>query len=321
MEKFSHIISSEDQEKDSIVYTYEPKIFPIQITKSSNDFLRSQQLKSSDFKISDLVAEQTGIAEKQRQKIESEVEAQTLEKLKDIQEKAYQEAYELGLIEGTEKAFKENQQALARKVEDIDVIIGTMQDLVTQVHAESEAEIMRLIHAIASKIAMFEIKSSPEALVEIIEQLFLELKSDQRVVIKLSEDDALFIGTLREKNDQSVEFMKNVKIEVDEELDNGGCILESNFGAIDASIPQRVERVWSAIEERLPRINEHRVEAALAEETASEVVPFVEPGSHEETVEQLQATIDEINSRLESSEDGKDEDGESDDADKKVGNE
>ena len=85
MEKFSHIISSEDQEKDSIVYTYEPKIFPIQITKSSNDFLRSQQLKSSDFKISDLVAEQTGIAEKQRQKIESEVEAQTLEKLKDIQ--------------------------------------------------------------------------------------------------------------------------------------------------------------------------------------------------------------------------------------------
>ncbi len=285
MEKFSSIIRAEDEQNNTIVFKYEPKNFPVEFTKSSSDFMRSQEGESSDFKISDLVAEQTGIAEKQRKKVEEQVEEETLHKLKSIQESAYKEAFDLGLIEGTEKAFKENQERFRQKLEEIDSIIEKMQEMTVEVFAEKEAEILKLIHNIASKIALFEIKTNPEELIDIIEQLFLELKSDQRVIIKVSEDDALFISTLRERNDQSVDFMKNAKVEVDESIQPGGCILESNYGAIDATIDQRVERVWKAIEERLPRISEQRVEMA------AEVVPFVESDDVVESVEDVEKEL------------------------------
>ncbi len=61
--------------------------------------------KGSDFRMNDAVRVQTGIDEVERINEEGKVEVAALEKLKEIQEDAYQEAYKLGLEEGHKKGF------------------------------------------------------------------------------------------------------------------------------------------------------------------------------------------------------------------------
>ncbi|MCB0357040.1 MAG: hypothetical protein KDD40_08540, partial [Bdellovibrionales bacterium] len=47
-------------------------------------------------------------------------------------------------------------------------------------------------------------------------------------------------------------------------MSNGGCILETNYGAIDARIEERLEKVWKAIEDKMPRINEEHIEQSMS---------------------------------------------------------
>ncbi|MCB0385767.1 MAG: hypothetical protein KDD43_10270 [Bdellovibrionales bacterium] len=37
-------------------------------------------------------------------------------------------------------------------------------------------------------------------------------------------------------------------------MQSGGCQVETNYGVIDATLEQRVERVLSAVREKMPRI-------------------------------------------------------------------
>lgn len=258
-----------------VVVEYVPKKFPIEMTDSANDFESSQGVGSSDFEINNLLAEITGIADKRRFDVEERIEALTLEKLKSVEEKAYNEAYDLGLIEGSEKAFSEKTAEIERRIDDLELLKSNMVNITTNLIAERETGIIKFLTELASKIAMFEVTIHQEKMIGLIEQMLEEMQGDERVLIKVAPSDAEFLRQAKQKLAREDQVLANIKIEEDPDLFPGGCIMESNHGAIDASIKMRVSRAWKAVKERLPRIKEDRIELKEAEpenfEASSEV--------------------------------------------------
>ena len=57
---------------------------------------------------------------------------------------------------------------------------------------------------------------------------------------------------LKKRSDVKFDFLENSKLDVDESISQGGCRMSSNYGQIDATVEQRVEKVWSVINENLP---------------------------------------------------------------------
>jgi hypothetical protein len=49
------------------------------------------------------------------------------------------------------------------------------------------------------------------------------------------------------------EIFKTVKLQSSDKLQSGGCIIETEFGAIDASVPERIERAMIAVKARAPK--------------------------------------------------------------------
>ena len=98
--------------KRDIIFDFKPKVFPLIATQEAHDFISSQKQGSSDFKIADMVAEQAGIANLQKQGLENKIEELVLEKLKDVQEGAYKSAYDLGLEEGKKEAYLQNEKII-----------------------------------------------------------------------------------------------------------------------------------------------------------------------------------------------------------------
>ena len=96
---------------DKASYEYKPRELNLNSSTIAKTFVSEDAFVSKDFKISDLVAQQAGITQLADDAQRDKINALVLEQLKDVQEKAYKEGYELGLVEGTEKAFQDSRGA------------------------------------------------------------------------------------------------------------------------------------------------------------------------------------------------------------------
>lgn len=260
----------DQQEAKEVVFDYVPKQFPLTIGGAASGFVSSQEEKSTDFKISELVAEQSGIAELNRRQVEVRVEAEALEKLKGVEEKAYSEAYELGLIEGTEKAFNDYKKELDVRISKLDSLLEAFEIIKVKLVETSEQEILKLLNLMASKIAMDHVEVHKELIINIIKKVIEASQTDEDVVIKVSPEDNMFIESAREKLGKKSDFLKRVKLESDEEIKSGGCILETQYGAIDATLEQRLAKVWEAIEAKMPRVTDEPQEIIKQSQDGSE---------------------------------------------------
>ena len=77
--KYSSIVKAGD-DSDKIIFDYVPKIFSLEATQQAKDYSHNLELVSSDFKISDLVSEQVGISQLQRNRIDEKIQQETLKK-------------------------------------------------------------------------------------------------------------------------------------------------------------------------------------------------------------------------------------------------
>lgn len=263
-------------EAHNVVFDYRPKEISALTGASAEDFVRDTTANHSDFKINDLIAERAGIAKINRKQIEDRVEEEALKRLKIVEEKAYKEAYELGLIEGAEKAFQEKSEQLNQRLAQLDEILKHFEDIKCQMLRANEVELLNIINLLATKLAIKEVKANPEIIMSLMSQLIEESQAGENVIIKLSKEDLQFIESVREKLGRKADFLKRVRLEASEDIQTGGCILESNYGVIDATLSQRVEKVWAAMEKKLPRehqgqeINKSQTPAAEESETDSD---------------------------------------------------
>lgn len=240
----------------NIVYDYTPKQFPQIVNEDAEDFVKGHDGKSTDFQISDLVAEQSGVAKLQKQGLEEEVEAQALERLKEVEESAYKEAYDLGLVEGTEKAFEEKREEFQSRLEQIDSLIQDFEQMRQKMLTHNEGEFLKIVNEIASRIAFKNIEGDADSIIYVIQELIKEIQDNERINIKMSQQDMDFIEELRGKLTKDLDFLKRVKIEPDEDIRPGGCIIETDFGTIDATLEQRAAKVWETLENKVPQWKE-----------------------------------------------------------------
>lgn len=280
----------------NIVFDYVPREFPQLVTEEAENFVRGFSGKAGDFKVDDTSAQQSGVSDLNQQQIEDMVEEYALEKLKQVEEKAYQEAHRLGIIEGTESAFKEARVDLSERLDRLDSMLQTLETLKERLIAENEESIMTLVNLIASKIALKEIESDPEIILKVIQVFVGEAQEGERTTVKLATDDMVFLTSARERMEKPLELLNRIKLDSSDNITPGGCLIETQFGTIDATVEQRLGRVWSAIEAKIPRTREEMEGLSIekkvisAEDGVDESAPS-DP-NHEETGPEEEGTED-----------------------------
>src|SRR5690606_8461506 len=106
---------------------------------------------------------------------------------------------------------------------------------------------------IASRIAMKEIAIDKEAIRTVLNQLLEEGQTTDEVIIRLSNEDFSFIEQLRETLRRPTDPLKRVRLEATDDVTSGGCLMETRFGTIDATVEERVSRVTESVYSKMPR--------------------------------------------------------------------
>ena len=237
----------------STTFDYKPREFSVGTTSVARDYLDEDTFRSPDFKISELVAKQAGISQLESEAHQDKINNLVLERLREVQEKAYNEGYELGLIEGTEKAFQEAKTDLTGKMNALESVLKTIEEIKTRLLIDNEAEFIKLVFEVAKRIALRDIEGNREAALEMIKNVVGETQADERVVVRLSTEDHYFLETLQDKSGQRIESLQRVKFVSEDNIKSGGCLIETEYGSVDATVEERVERVWQTLLAKIPQ--------------------------------------------------------------------
>ncbi|GAX87506.1 flagellar assembly protein FliH [Lebetimonas natsushimae] len=157
-------------------------------------------------------------------------------------QKAYEEGYKKGLEEGKkeiESLLGEKIKLLEDSIEKIDKINETFEEKIISI----EKELISVALDIAKEVIQKEVsENSKEIAYNLAKSLMDEIKEATKIKIKVNPKDAQF---LKSKD------LKNVEILEDPAVKEGGVVIISDVGNIDAEIISRFKAIKEAIlEER-----------------------------------------------------------------------
>lgn len=149
----------------------------------------------------------------------------TEEECAQMKEKAKEEGFQEGLTLLNEKIF-------------------ALDEEIKRVHHEMNRIILPLALKAAKKIVAKELETHPETIVNIVMQAIAPALQSHHVTIWVNKNDKELLEEKKGKIKEKLERVQNLSIKEREDVEQGGCIIETESGIINVQI----ENQWRAIE-------------------------------------------------------------------------
>jgi len=235
------------------VLEFIPQKFELGTPSQAMEYL-GEKKAGSDFRMSDVLRVQTGVDKIEESEAQKTIEEKAIEKLKEIQEAAYKEAYQLGLDEGRKKAFDDNSKIIGDHMNNFEQTLNSFANMKKEMFNANESHLMQLLFSMATKIAQRQMDLDPQSVVDVIRNAVALAQGEEEIRVQLSQSQYEFIESLKKEIGREFDFLKKLKLEPNAEIQAGGCLVETNFGEVDARVEQRVALLWESLQDILPRV-------------------------------------------------------------------
>ena len=185
--------------------------------------------------------------------------AEAREKAKQIEadcraafEAERKEAEDEGRTAGREAGFLEGKAEVDRLIHRTQTILQRAQDKRADLLDETEQEIISLILLIARKVIKVISENQKNVVIANVVQALKKVKGRGNIIIRVNIAD-LKLSTEHTKDFITlVEGAKSIQIVEDSSIDEGGCVIETDFGEIDARIASQLAELETKILEISP---------------------------------------------------------------------
>jgi len=194
-------------------------------------------------------------AEDQAQVILAESRQKAADLESDIKQRVTQterEAYERGYADGHGKGYGEGRAEVERLVESLHSIITKAIEKRNEIIEEAETQIINLVLLIVKKVIKVISENQKNVVINNVVQALRKLKSRGDVVIRVNLADLELTSEHVKDFMKMVENVKSITVLEDSSVDRGGCIIETDFGQIDARISSQLHEIEERILELMP---------------------------------------------------------------------
>jgi flagellar assembly protein FliH len=157
------------------------------------------------------------------------------------------EAYEKGFEQGQRDGLDLEKSRMEEMGKQLETIFSELLELKSQIYTESEGELLKLSTLIAKKVIKEEIKTNSNIIGNNIRSA-LELLTDKRKLrIIIHPED---MEETRRLLPDLAKLTKSGHLQLTEDntLERGGCVLETGFGKINATIDNQLGLLEEVIE-------------------------------------------------------------------------
>ncbi len=238
------------------ILEYVPKKFDLGVSASAMTFRETQKMTQSTFRMSDVLRMHTGLSQVEEDEAQDQVEKKTLERLKSVQEEAYKGAYQIGLEEGRKEAFIKAKEEIDKNLSQLGSLIMRIENLKSDLLKQNETSLVKLTMHVATRIAHHEVQVNNDCIIDILRQALEAAQVDEEVTVHVAPSQLEFLESLKKETDRKLEFLKKTKLVPLDSVDVGGCVIETNYGVIDARYKERLDKLWEALSESLYRVKD-----------------------------------------------------------------
>jgi flagellar assembly protein FliH len=157
-----------------------------------------------------------------------------------------------GFQAGREAGFAEGRAEVERLIERLHTVLERAQDKRAEILAETEQQIVDLVLLIARKVVKVISDNQRNVVVSNVVQALRKVKGRGTVVIRVNVDDLKLTTEHIKDFMRLIENVKDITVVEDSSVDNGGCIIETEFGEIDARISSQLAELEQKILEISP---------------------------------------------------------------------
>ena len=156
----------------------------------------------------------------------------------ELEREAFTKGYAQGERAGAEASARRGEAALRRLAQTIDELANLRSELLQK----TERQVVELSLAIAARVLRREVSVDRELLIAMARVALERLGENTSATIRLNPEDYAIIGAQAHLGEHDV-----VRVVADPLVSSGGCLVQSDFGLIDAGIDAQLGEVAAAL--------------------------------------------------------------------------
>lgn len=182
----------------------------------------------------------------------NEEAAAIIAQAQEEKQKIHDEAYKTGFDEGREKGYEEGDLEAQRLIDRLHVILDRIMDKRQEILDNTEQQIVELVLLMARKVVKVISENQRNVVMSNVLQALRKVKGRGDVIVRVNLADVKLTTEHTKDFMRAVENIQNITVAEDSSIDRGGCIIETDFGAIDARISSQLAELEQKILEISP---------------------------------------------------------------------
>jgi len=225
------------------------------------NIVASTEAKPCRFNLADIRAEASEIIKRacdeldkaklqaEQIKKQAELDAAKIKELaqKDGFEKGFQEGLQAGKEQGRQEALEQSRAEFVRQsstlIQNLNTVIDKFQGEREYLLAEAHQELVGLAIAIASKVIKKQLKVDSSIVAENIKSAISMIADKTSVIVRLHPKDIERLNLIAPEQAAKLTGLAHIQIQSDESIEEGGCVIQTKSGNIDAQISKQIEKI------------------------------------------------------------------------------
>lgn len=194
-------------------------------------------------------------AENEAVKLKAEAKAEADNIIAEAQaerDKIINESKKQGYDTGYEAGYQDGQKEAERLVERMHNILDAVMKRREEILSETEYQIVELVVLMARKVVKIISENQKTVIMNNVLQALKKVKGRGDVTIRVNLEDVKLTTEHTQDFIDRVEAVKSITVVEDTTVEKGGCIVETDFGAIDARISSQLTELEQKILEISP---------------------------------------------------------------------
>ena len=208
-------------------------------------------------------------AEKEAQDIVNKAQAEAQEiiaKAHSEENEIRDSAYRKGYDEGQKSGYNDGQSELNRLIERVHKIVESVMNRREEILRDTEQQIVDLVILMTRKIVKIISENQKGVVLSNVLSALKKVKTRCSVIIRVNIEDLKLTSEHTGEFIKRVEAVQEITVIEDSSVDKGGCVVETDFGAIDARIASQL----GELENKILEISPVKTVEAKKETAASE---------------------------------------------------
>lgn len=215
--------------------------------------LRDQILRDAEQTAEQIIAEARETADRLRSEVQEQADVwwqQRRQEDEQVVEQSRAAGYDAGYAQGAEDAERAVRGEWESRLQDAGTIVRQAYAAKDDIIRDAEHFLVELSCKIAEKVLARQFEQRPELTIELIKKALTRRKEQGVITLCVAPSQFAFVRASKEELALLVDSQAELQIVPDVSVAEGGCVIRSSFGSIDA----RIDTQMASIRQELLRV-------------------------------------------------------------------